>query len=158
MTRGKWQDRVKAVEQRARSYHSAPISCPYKARLSQPWQPSSVWKLFPRQSDALGFSQRCKQVQTTQEEALVQNSTILKHYLRLSLGIRDRGFNLQISLTIKFTYFHFIFRLTDTKSLFSGRARVRAGERKHRCRTEDLFSDQLHWALALLQVMLLSYS
>ncbi|XP_026803498.3 DNA-directed primase/polymerase protein isoform X1 [Pangasianodon hypophthalmus] len=61
MTRGKWQDRVKAVEQRALSYQSAPISCPYKARLSRPWQPSSVWRLFPRQSDAIAFSQRCKQ-------------------------------------------------------------------------------------------------
>ncbi|KAF7686727.1 DNA-directed primase/polymerase protein [Silurus meridionalis] len=61
MMSGKWQERVKAVEQRALFYHSAPISCPYKARLSQPWQPTSVWRLFPRQSHAVAFSQRCKQ-------------------------------------------------------------------------------------------------
>ncbi|XP_047672493.1 DNA-directed primase/polymerase protein [Tachysurus fulvidraco] len=61
MMRGKWQDRVKAVEQRALSYQSAPISCPYKARLSRPWQPSSIWRLFPRQSNAIAFSQCCKQ-------------------------------------------------------------------------------------------------
>lgn len=52
---------MKAVEQRALSYQSAPISCPYKARLSRPWQPSSIWRLFPRQSDAITFSQRCRQ-------------------------------------------------------------------------------------------------
>ncbi|XP_060772644.1 DNA-directed primase/polymerase protein isoform X2 [Neoarius graeffei] len=61
MMKAKWQDRVKAVEQRAQAYQSAPISCPYKARLSRPWQPSSVWKLFPRQSEAIAFSQHCKQ-------------------------------------------------------------------------------------------------
>ncbi|XP_072526428.1 DNA-directed primase/polymerase protein [Salminus brasiliensis] len=61
MTRGKWQDRLKSVEQRAQSFQAAPICSPYKPRLSRPWQPSSIWKLFPRQSAAITFSQRCKQ-------------------------------------------------------------------------------------------------
>ncbi|XP_022537487.2 DNA-directed primase/polymerase protein [Astyanax mexicanus] len=61
MTKGKWLDRVKSVEQRAQSFQSAPICSPYKPRLSRPWQPSSVWRLFPRQSAAIAFSQRCKQ-------------------------------------------------------------------------------------------------
>ncbi|XP_062864648.1 DNA-directed primase/polymerase protein isoform X2 [Trichomycterus rosablanca] len=61
MTRGRWQDRVKAVEQRTLSYQAAPICCPYKTRLSRPWQPTSVWRLFPRQKEAIAFSQRCKQ-------------------------------------------------------------------------------------------------
>uniref|UniRef100_A0A8C1RAV3 DNA-directed primase/polymerase protein n=1 Tax=Cyprinus carpio TaxID=7962 RepID=A0A8C1RAV3_CYPCA len=61
MTRGKWQDRLKSVEQRASSFQSSPLSCPYKPRLSRPWQPSSVWRLFPRQNTAIAFTQHIKQ-------------------------------------------------------------------------------------------------
>ncbi|KAI2668596.1 DNA-directed primase/polymerase protein [Labeo rohita] len=61
MTRGKWQDRLKSVEQRASSFQSSPLSCPYKPRLSRPWQPSSVWRLFPRQNAAIAFTQHIKQ-------------------------------------------------------------------------------------------------
>lgn len=61
MTGGKWQDRVKSVEQRASSFQSSPLSCPYKPRLSQPWQPSSIWRLFPRQNAAIAFAQHIKQ-------------------------------------------------------------------------------------------------
>ncbi|KAI4878677.1 hypothetical protein NFI96_030340, partial [Prochilodus magdalenae] len=61
MKRGNWQDRLKSVEQRAQSFQAAPICCPYKPRLSRPWQPSSIWKIFPRQSAAIAFSQRCKE-------------------------------------------------------------------------------------------------
>uniref|UniRef100_A0AAR2J424 DNA-directed primase/polymerase protein n=1 Tax=Pygocentrus nattereri TaxID=42514 RepID=A0AAR2J424_PYGNA len=57
----KWQDRLKSLEQRAQSFKAAPICCPYKPRLSRPWQPSSVWRLFPRQSAAIAFSQTCKE-------------------------------------------------------------------------------------------------
>lgn len=54
----KWQDRLKSLEQRALSFQSAPLCCPYKPRLSRPWQPSSVWRLFPRQSAAIVFLQQ----------------------------------------------------------------------------------------------------
>ncbi|KAI7810523.1 DNA-directed primase/polymerase protein [Triplophysa rosa] len=57
----KWQDRLKSLEQRALSFQSAPLCCPYKPRLSRPWQPSSVWRLFPRQSAAIAFIQHIKQ-------------------------------------------------------------------------------------------------
>lgn len=57
----KWQDRLKCLEQRALSFQSAPLCCPYKPRLSRPWQPSSVWRLFPRQSAAIVFVQHIKQ-------------------------------------------------------------------------------------------------
>lgn len=120
MTRGKWQDRVKAVEQRALTYQSAPISCPYKARLSRPWQPSSVWRLFPRQKDAIAFSQRCKQVGAREERG--------GGLLTESVPVTD-------SLNESFPSFF---------SLFSGRPCVCSGEREHRGRTEGVFSDQLH--------------
>ncbi|XP_067298859.1 DNA-directed primase/polymerase protein isoform X1 [Pseudorasbora parva] len=58
---GKWQDRLKSVEQRASSFQSSPLCCPYKPRLSRPWQPSSVWRLFPRQNAAIAFIQHIKQ-------------------------------------------------------------------------------------------------
>ncbi|XP_067259131.1 DNA-directed primase/polymerase protein isoform X2 [Chanodichthys erythropterus] len=61
MTGGKWQERLKSVEQRASSFQSSPLCCPYKPRLSRPWQPSSVWRLFPRQNAAIAFIQQIKQ-------------------------------------------------------------------------------------------------
>ncbi|KAL4640537.1 DNA-directed primase/polymerase protein [Arapaima gigas] len=57
--RRNWADVVQQVERRAQSFQSQPLSSPYKPRLSRPWQPASVWKLFPRQSGALAFAQGC---------------------------------------------------------------------------------------------------
>lgn len=57
----KWGDRLKKVEQLAQSFHLNPLASPYKPRL-WPCQPSSVWKLFPRQSMAIGFAQSCREV------------------------------------------------------------------------------------------------
>ncbi|XP_049426856.1 DNA-directed primase/polymerase protein [Epinephelus fuscoguttatus] len=56
----KWGDRVKKVEQLAQSFHLNPLATPYKPRL-WPCQPSSIWKLFPRQSMAISFTQSCKE-------------------------------------------------------------------------------------------------
>ncbi|KAE8300229.1 DNA-directed primase/polymerase protein [Larimichthys crocea] len=56
----KWGDRLKKVEQLAQSFHLNPLASPYKPRL-WPCQPSSVWKLFPRQSMAIGFAQSCRE-------------------------------------------------------------------------------------------------
>ncbi|XDV14887.1 hypothetical protein PO909_015060 [Leuciscus waleckii] len=61
MVGGKWQDRLKSLEQTASSFQSSPLCSPYKPRLSRPWQPSSVWRLFPRQNAAIGFIQHIKQ-------------------------------------------------------------------------------------------------
>ncbi|KAG1956719.1 DNA-directed primase/polymerase protein [Pimephales promelas] len=61
MMGGKWQDRLKSLEQRASSFQSSPLCSPYKPRLSRPWQPSSVWRLFPRQNAAIAFIQHIKQ-------------------------------------------------------------------------------------------------
>ncbi|XP_036372441.1 DNA-directed primase/polymerase protein [Megalops cyprinoides] len=61
MRQSHWRDRVKRVEELAQSFHHCPLSSPYKPRLSRPWQPSTVWRLFPRQSEALIFGQSCKQ-------------------------------------------------------------------------------------------------
>ncbi|XP_029912936.1 DNA-directed primase/polymerase protein isoform X2 [Myripristis murdjan] len=56
----KWGDRLKKVEQLAQSFQQSPLATPYKPRL---WlcQPSSVWKVFPRQSVAISFAQSCRE-------------------------------------------------------------------------------------------------
>ncbi|XP_030581582.1 DNA-directed primase/polymerase protein isoform X2 [Archocentrus centrarchus] len=56
----KWGARVQKVEQLAQSFQLNPLTTPYKPRL-WPCQPSSVWKLFPRQSVAISFTQSCKE-------------------------------------------------------------------------------------------------
>ncbi|XP_054460505.1 DNA-directed primase/polymerase protein [Anoplopoma fimbria] len=56
----KWGDRLKKVEQLAQSFQLKPLATHYKPRL-WPCQPSSVWKLFPRQSMAISFAQSCKE-------------------------------------------------------------------------------------------------
>ncbi|KAF7217970.1 DNA-directed primase/polymerase protein [Nothobranchius furzeri] len=56
----KWGDRLKKIEQLAQSFQQRPLTTPYKPRL-WPCQPSSVWKLFPRQSMAISFAQSCKE-------------------------------------------------------------------------------------------------
>lgn len=55
----KWEDRLKKVEQLAQSFQLCPLATRYKPRLCKP---SSVWKLFPRQSMAISFAQSCKEV------------------------------------------------------------------------------------------------
>lgn len=57
----KWGDRMKKVEQLAQSFQLNPLTTPYKPRL-WPCQPSSIWKLFPRQNMAISFAQSCKEV------------------------------------------------------------------------------------------------
>ncbi|KAM8878969.1 DNA-directed primase/polymerase protein [Spinachia spinachia] len=56
----KWGDRLKKVEQLAQSFQQKPLATHYKPRL-WPCQPSSVWKLFPRQCMAISFAQGCKE-------------------------------------------------------------------------------------------------
>lgn len=123
MTRGKWQDRLKSVEQRASSFQSSPLSCPYKPRLSRPWQPSSVWRLFPRQNTAIAFTQHIKQVETEAVAYLFKWGITLLFLKCLALIM-----------------------------FLSGRAFIFAGEGRQWCWTEDFPSDQLQWTLALLQV------
>lgn len=64
MKMSKWGDRLKKVEELAQSFQKNPLTTPYKPRL-WPCQPSSVWKLFPRQSMAISFAQSCKEVHKT---------------------------------------------------------------------------------------------
>ncbi|XP_044045084.1 DNA-directed primase/polymerase protein [Siniperca chuatsi] len=56
----KWEDRLKNVEQLAQSFQVNPLASRYKPRL-WPYQPSSTWKLFPRQIMAISFAQSCKE-------------------------------------------------------------------------------------------------
>uniref|UniRef100_A0A8C2Z2A8 DNA-directed primase/polymerase protein n=1 Tax=Cyclopterus lumpus TaxID=8103 RepID=A0A8C2Z2A8_CYCLU len=60
MNMRKWGDRMKKVEQLAQSFQQKPLATHYKPRL-WPCQPSSVWKLFPRQCTAISFAQSCKE-------------------------------------------------------------------------------------------------
>uniref|UniRef100_A0A8K9WTZ8 DNA-directed primase/polymerase protein n=1 Tax=Oncorhynchus mykiss TaxID=8022 RepID=A0A8K9WTZ8_ONCMY len=61
MNRGGWGNRLKKVEQLAQSFQQWPLSSRFKPRLSRPWQPSSIWKLFPRQCMAITFAQSCRE-------------------------------------------------------------------------------------------------
>ncbi|XP_048381775.2 DNA-directed primase/polymerase protein isoform X1 [Stegostoma tigrinum] len=55
-----WQQRIKDIETLASSYQKNPIRQTYRPKLSKPWQPSSVWKLFHRQHQAFNFVKSCK--------------------------------------------------------------------------------------------------
>lgn len=73
----KWGERLNKVEQLAQSFRSNPLTTRYKPRL-WPCQPSSVWKLFPRQSMAINFAQACKEVTSGFfRAALFQHSALL---------------------------------------------------------------------------------
>uniref|UniRef100_A0A8D3CKY5 DNA-directed primase/polymerase protein n=1 Tax=Scophthalmus maximus TaxID=52904 RepID=A0A8D3CKY5_SCOMX len=88
----KWGDRMKKVERLAQSFQLNPLATRYKPRL-WPCQPSSVWKLFPRQSPAVSFAQSCREAvhvfaleneKTTQGQRiyLVTSYSELWHYYR----------------------------------------------------------------------------
>lgn len=88
----KWEDRLKKVEQLAQSFQLQPLASRYKPRLWQ-CQPSSVWKLFPRQSMAISFAQNSREAvhifalekeNTPQGQRifLVTSYTELWHYYR----------------------------------------------------------------------------
>ncbi|XP_073498764.1 DNA-directed primase/polymerase protein [Phyllobates terribilis] len=57
----KWLEKLKKVEELASQYKRHPISAAYKPKLSRPWLPSSVWRLFPRQAAAFQFAKSCKE-------------------------------------------------------------------------------------------------
>lgn len=88
----KWGDRLKKVEQLAQSFKLNPLAARYKPRL-WPCQPSSIWKLYPRQSMAISFAQSCKEAvhvfalekektSLGQRIYLVTSYTELWHYYR----------------------------------------------------------------------------
>ncbi|XP_015999474.2 DNA-directed primase/polymerase protein isoform X2 [Rousettus aegyptiacus] len=57
----KWEAKLKKIEERASSYERKPLSLVYRPRLSKPEEPSSVWKLFHRQTEAFNFVKNCKE-------------------------------------------------------------------------------------------------
>ncbi|KAJ8001231.1 hypothetical protein DPEC_G00192190 [Dallia pectoralis] len=61
MSKADWGKRLKKVEQLAGLFQQCPLSSAYKPRLSRPGQPSSIWKLFPRQCMAIHFAQSCRE-------------------------------------------------------------------------------------------------
>ncbi|XP_006916436.1 DNA-directed primase/polymerase protein isoform X1 [Pteropus alecto] len=57
----KWEAKLKQIEERASHYERKPLSLVYRPRLSKPEEPSSVWKLFHRQTEAFNFVKNCKE-------------------------------------------------------------------------------------------------
>ncbi|XP_021249032.1 DNA-directed primase/polymerase protein isoform X3 [Numida meleagris] len=57
----KWEERVKKVEELASHYERNPLPTVYRPRLSKPFQPSRVWKIFCRQAEAFRFVKTCKE-------------------------------------------------------------------------------------------------
>lgn len=82
----RWGDRLKKVELLAQSFHQAPVAVPYKPRL-WPLQPSSIWKLFPRQSLAINFANSCKEdvhvFALEKEQAVGQRTYLVTSYIEL---------------------------------------------------------------------------
>lgn len=80
-----WGERLTKVEQLAQSFRSKPLTARYKPRL-WPCEPSSVWNLFPRQSMAIAFAHRCKEVTPGFGTVLVYRFLISVHlFVRLSM-------------------------------------------------------------------------
>ncbi|XP_052018453.1 DNA-directed primase/polymerase protein isoform X2 [Apodemus sylvaticus] len=57
----KWESLRKQIEERASHYEKKPLSSVYRPRLARPEEPSSIWKLFHRQSQAFNFVKSCKE-------------------------------------------------------------------------------------------------
>ncbi|KAM6441242.1 DNA-directed primase/polymerase protein isoform 1-T2 [Liasis olivaceus] len=60
-TKRNWEEKLKNIEELASCYKRRPLSSCYKPKLSNPFQPSSVWKLFYRQTHAFNFAKTCKE-------------------------------------------------------------------------------------------------
>ncbi|NXG07889.1 PRIPO protein, partial [Sakesphorus luctuosus] len=57
----KCEERLKRLEELASYYERNPLPAVYRPRLSQPFQPSSVWKIFSRQAEAFDYVKTCKE-------------------------------------------------------------------------------------------------
>lgn len=58
----KWEERLKKVEELASHYERNPLPPVYRPKLSKPFLPSSVWKIFCRQAEAFDYVKTCKEV------------------------------------------------------------------------------------------------
>ncbi|KAM9028703.1 DNA-directed primase/polymerase protein isoform 4-T4 [Ara ararauna] len=56
-----WEERLKEIEELASYYERNPLPPVYKPRLSQPFLPSRVWKIFCRQAEAFNYVKTCKE-------------------------------------------------------------------------------------------------
>ncbi|NWU64271.1 PRIPO protein, partial [Pterocles burchelli] len=57
----KWEERLKKVEELASHYERNPLPPVYRPKLSKPFMPSSVWKIFCRQAEAFNYVKTCKE-------------------------------------------------------------------------------------------------
>ncbi|XP_052635772.1 DNA-directed primase/polymerase protein isoform X3 [Harpia harpyja] len=57
----KWEERLKKVEELASHYERNPLPPVYRPKLSKPFLPSSVWKMFCRQAEAFDYVKTCKE-------------------------------------------------------------------------------------------------
>ncbi|XP_068798714.1 DNA-directed primase/polymerase protein isoform X9 [Struthio camelus] len=57
----KWEERLKKVEELASHYERNPLLPVYRPKLSKPFQPSPVWKIFCRQAEAFHYVKTCEE-------------------------------------------------------------------------------------------------
>ncbi|XP_009909170.2 DNA-directed primase/polymerase protein [Dryobates pubescens] len=57
----KWEERLKKVEELASHYERNPLPPVYRPKLSKPFLPASVWKIFCRQAEAFNYVKTCKE-------------------------------------------------------------------------------------------------
>ncbi|XP_014351563.1 DNA-directed primase/polymerase protein [Latimeria chalumnae] len=93
MTTRDWKQRLEKVENLTVRFERCPLQLPYRPRLSKPWQPSSLWRIFCRQNLAFNFARSSKQevhvfaMETKAKEAgkrlyLVTSYAELWHYYK----------------------------------------------------------------------------
>uniref|UniRef100_A0A4X2LWQ8 DNA-directed primase/polymerase protein n=1 Tax=Vombatus ursinus TaxID=29139 RepID=A0A4X2LWQ8_VOMUR len=56
-----WEEKLRKIGERASQYEKRPLGSVYRPRLSEPGDPSSVWRLFHRQAQAFNFVRTCKE-------------------------------------------------------------------------------------------------
>ncbi|XP_062431728.1 DNA-directed primase/polymerase protein isoform X2 [Rhea pennata] len=57
----KWEERLKKIEELASHYERNPLLPVYRPKLSKLFQPSPVWKIFCRQTEAFRYVKTCKE-------------------------------------------------------------------------------------------------
>ncbi|NWX82639.1 PRIPO protein, partial [Nothoprocta pentlandii] len=81
----KWEERLKKVEELASYYERNPLLPVYRPKLSKPFQPSPVWKIFCRQAEAFHYVKTCEEVNSLSCEVLVLQSMCHVYYEKLLL-------------------------------------------------------------------------
>ncbi|KAM6132642.1 LOW QUALITY PROTEIN: DNA-directed primase/polymerase protein [Pterocles gutturalis] len=91
----KWEERLKKVQELASHYERNPLPPVYRPKLSKPFMPSSVWKIFCRQAEAFNYVKTCKEdvhVFALEKNTQTQRFYLVTTYKELWFITRDKGY------------------------------------------------------------------